>query len=217
MTRILVGTPTVIKYEPFLQSLSEFLYDISKKYEVTHKYIHGKSIEDAHQTLADEAVANYDYLLIIEDDNWGFTADMLDRLIESGKQVIAIPYNSRHFPFLMTSMNIHTDGDDLTKDTMVRYVEAIHEFGIHEVDLIGFGFTLFDTRIFKLLKYPWFRRTRTQSNATDKFFCRKLKRELNIRPFACYDYKVNHRDLTPENVHELRGELIKNGIKTHSL
>lgn len=210
MAKILVGTPSVDPDSRFLGSLPLFLYEISKVHNVVHKFVCNKQIYEAHSELAEQAVdENYDYLLMVEDDHWGFTPQMLFDLIQSDKEVCGIPYYSRHAIYLMTTMRYAVERDDDSKGNMSTYHEVHSGEGFEEVDLIGFGFTLFKTKTLSKMSRPWFRPTGAQSNATDKFFAKKLSKELGIKPYGCFDYVLPHRDITKENVQEFRIKFMK--------
>lgn len=210
MIRILVGTPTVMKYAPFLESLSSFLYDASKKYSIVHRYVHNKTIEQAYTELTDYAVNNdFDYFLAIEDDMHGFNIDMLDTLIDHPSMVTSVACYSRHYPYWLTSMNMVKEGSDDSIETLSKYTEAIYDSGFHEVDLTHFAFTLFNVDIFRKLSKPWVNATLAQSNAVDRFFFKKMKSELGLKPYCCYDHYINHREITKVNVHNKRSEFIK--------
>lgn len=194
MVRILVGTPTVTADHRFLPSLSSFLEDISKRYKITHRFIYNKPIYEAQNLLAEEAiVGDYDYLLMIEDDHWGFEGKHLDALLQSGKEMIGIPYYSRHFPYLLTAMKYASWNDD----NIPKYEEVKHLNGTHPVDLIGFGFTLFKTSLLKQINSPIFYPLNLKARATDQWFCMKIMQK-GIQPFAIFDWILPHRDITKE-------------------
>lgn len=199
--RILVGTPTITPDKRFLDSLSSFLFEASKKYDITHKFIYKKPIYEAQNLLAFEAIEHgYDYLLMVEDDHWGFTVEHLDKLIALNHPFCAFPYYSRHFPYMLTAMKF----EGINARGTHNYSEIKHNFGIHPADLVGFGFTLFAAELLKKIPTPIFYPLHDQARATDQWFCHNLWMNYSMKPLVCFDDIIPHRDITKDTVNELR-------------
>src|SRR3990167_1408054 len=100
MARILVGIATVKPDKRFLESLPSFFRDAGKSHDIDCMWVWDKPLVDAQNSLADRCLeGNYDYLLTIEDDHWGFTVAMLEACIHANVEVCGIRYRSRHMPF----------------------------------------------------------------------------------------------------------------------
>lgn len=199
MARILVGIasrafPT---YPKFQESLPLFLADASKEHDLGLRWVVGQPLAEAQNELAQTAVdRNYSHLLTLEDDNWGFTAAILNDLLRSNADMVGVNYHSRWFPYvrcLMTLLPYHMD----------HYREAPYNDGVHPCDLVPFGMTLIDTRTFSRLPKPWFQHNRPGSYATDKLFCRRLQQH-GMTPMGCFDHIIGHRDLTAISAPEKR-------------
>jgi hypothetical protein len=207
--KILVGTPTIKPDLRFLASLSQFIFEASKNFDVTYRMIRDRPLYEAENALAKEAMeGDYDYLLFLEDDHWGFTVEDLERLFVADKPVIALPYFSRHFPYQMTAMNLKETVSGYGTEPLNIY-EPQERSGLSEVDLTGFGFTLIKTDVLHSLSDPIFFPTEYCSKATDQWFYRKLLNELGLRPWVSFEHVLAHRDITLENVEAKRREFIE--------
>ena len=207
---VLCGTPTLKPDHRFLSCITSFIFEASKKFDLSYKMVVGKPIYEADNELAREAIrGNFDYLLFIEDDHYEFRAEDLEKMISFDLPVVAIPYYSRHFPYQMTCMKLSEQVNGYGAEPLNIY-EPIESKGLKEVDLTGFGFTLIKTEILRLLSNPLFYPTEYCSKATDQWFYRKLKNELNIKPFAWFDRTLPHREITKDNVELKRIDKIEN-------
>lgn len=191
MKKILVGIATHEPIVEFRRDIFPFLEACSLKHKLSEHWVRGKSLIDAQTEITDIFLeTDNEYLLFIEDDHWGFTLPMLDALLDSGKQMIGIPYYSRHAPYYLTAMRKRRVGE---------YIPEPHKSGTHAVDLIGFGFTLIHRSSFESIERPFFKTVLEGSKATDRWLCDRLI-EKGISPYACFDYLLPHRDITKDNV-----------------
>lgn len=198
--RILAGTATLRPDPRFYDCLPRFLYEASKRYDIDHKFVVGKTIIDASNELAEYAIQNnYSHLLFIEDDHYGFTAEMLEALLKSARPVTAIPYYSRHYPFIITAMDLRKADE---KGKLV-FEPMNYRSGYHEVDLVGMGFTLIEVDFLKKFSKPIFTYP-LKGVGADHGFCRRMKSEFGVRPVACYDHMISHRGVKPENIQSIR-------------
>jgi len=203
--RILIGIATVTPDKRFLESLISFSKDASKLADISDKWVWNKPLVDAQNELADATIeGGYDYLLTIEDDHWGFNARMLESCLIADTHVCGISYRSRHLPFMKIPMrysgSFGANGNPL-------YDSIPHESGFHEADLIAFGFTLIRSDVFRILDKPYFRLNTERfvgvgPRATDIDFSTRLL-EKGIRPVGCFDYVLNHREITEANYKEM--------------
>jgi hypothetical protein len=201
--RILLGIATVSPDRRFLQNLPVFANDVARflphlDVDYVNGWVWGKTLVDAQNELADKALSeNYDYLLFMEDDHWGFTWEMLLTCLESGRHVSGIPYRSRHFPFdivPMTYCRTDTNGMKLFKGMNWEQYK-----GYHECDLLGFGFTLIKTETFRIIDRPFFTENIKKypgcgARATDILFAESLQAK-GINPVGCFQHRINHREI----------------------
>jgi hypothetical protein len=205
MAKILVGIATVTPDKRFLESLPSFFQEAGRIHQLDCMWVWNKPLVDAQNDFAERMVTgDYDYLLTLEDDHWGFTASMLKSCIAADTHVCGISYRSRHLPFMKIPMVYSgTTGPNGNK----LYDSIKHESGFHEADLIGFGFTLIKSEVFRILDRPYFRLNTDRfkgvgPRATDIDFSTRLI-EKGIRPIGCFDYVLNHREITESNYKEM--------------
>jgi len=197
MAKILVGIATVSPDQRFLGSLPSFFRTVSRDHQLDCHWVFNKPLDEAQNEIGTKTLeGSYDYLLTIEDDHYEFTAEMLDSLITADKQVCGISYRSRHYPFAYVPMKYtHTSDNDIR-----LFKGQSHPDGIHETDLVGFGFTLIKKEVFEILEFPWFVYNKENHigcgpNATDMQFSFRLQKK-GIKLFGCWDYFLPHRDIT---------------------
>jgi hypothetical protein len=189
----------------FLQSLSTLLSELGKKpehYKVEVLEVKDKTLVEAQNQIGNYFVEHdFDYLLFFEDDNWGFTLEYLKALLRLNTSVSSMHYYSRHFPYYSCLMRIQNPDIPSSK-----YCGYNTESGSHEVDMSGFGMMLIKRQVFNKLDKPYFRINEYGGPgcyATDQSFSEDLLK-IGIKPVGCFDYCLGHRDVTPENVMELR-------------
>lgn len=218
MSKILVGLAVHKPDRRFLESLPSFFQDSGRRNEMESLWIWDKTLVDAQNVMADELLkGDYDYLLTIEDDHWGFTWEMLKTLLNMDTDIAAISYRNRHFPFGKIPMT-HSG---FSKDGFHRFLSINEESGWHEADLCGFGFTLIKRHVIETLDKPVFRLNRDRLNgcgphATDVDFCLRAKAK-GFKILGCFDHLLNHRDISDETYKEMlvSGTLAKHSMFTH--
>ena len=195
----------------FLTSLSTLLSELGKKpehYRVEVLEIKDKQLVEAQNLIAEHFINNdFDYLLFFENDNWGFNLQYLKALLRLNTSVASMHYHSRHFPYYSCLMRVLNP--DSPSEKFVGYTDTS---GSHEVDMSGFGMMLIKKQVFNRLSKPFFRINEYGGPgcyATDQAFSEDLLK-IGIKPVGCFDYCLGHRDVTPENVMELRIQGIKN-------
>lgn len=205
MAKILVGIATVTPDKRFLESLPSFFQEAGKLHQLEDFWVWNKPLVEAQNEFAEKMVGgDYDYLLTIEDDHWGFTASMLESCIAADTHVCGISYRSRHLPFMKLPMK-YSGTTDHNGNKLYDSVKGVS--GYENGDLIGFGFTLIKKEVFQILDRPYFRlntdtMTGVGPRATDIDFCKRLI-EKGIHPVGCMDYVLNHREITEENYKEM--------------
>ena len=199
MKSIYIGVCKTRNDKRFEESFYNFTDSICKKYSVCQMIVRDTFLPDAQNIIAKSFLdSNYDYLLLLDDDQWGHTPDMIDTLINANTYVATIKTYSRHYPY----------GCSLLKSIGNNLVVPIENGeGYVECDLTGFPMTLISRRTFDLLEYPYFRpyeeAGRTWNSDVD-FFSR-LK-ERGIKPIGCFQHVLNHGDITEDNVKQKRYE-----------
>lgn len=204
--KILAAIATVTPDRRFIESLPTFFRDCGKlNLEIDVLWVWNNPLVEAQNIFADKVLeGGYDYLLTLEDDHWGMTSDMLEACLNADTRVCGIPYHSRHLPFMKIPMK-YSGTTDLHGNKLYDSVKETS--GYHESDLIGFGFTLIRSDVFRILDRPYFRlNTDTMvgvgPRATDIDFCQRLIAK-GIRPVGCFDYTLNHREITEENYKQM--------------
>jgi hypothetical protein len=210
MAKILVGIASVTPDQRFLESLPLFFRSVDSRHQLDSHWVWNKQLDEAQNELAEKTLdGGYDYLLTIEDDHWGFTAEMLEALLKADTHFCGIPYRSRHYPFATVPMRYIKTRDDGTR----LFKGQLFDDGYHESDLVGFGFTLIRKDVFELLERPWFVFSHVDHagcgpNATDMQFSHRLQQK-GIKPMGCWDYFLAHRDITKESFHDYQVAMIK--------
>lgn len=198
MKRILIGIPTVRRFEPFWESLKKFLINAREFYEIDIEVVVNESLGIAQNKVVDKFLdfkSYYDYLLFLDDDHWGHTVQMLDCLVNANTQVATIKTFSRHFPYACP----------LIKYIGKQLVPIEDGEGYIKVDLTGFPMTLIRRDTFIFLDKPYFREEEFGGrtwNTDENFFVRLNER--GIKPIGCYQHCLNHDIVTPDNVMQLR-------------
>lgn len=223
VTRILAGIATVTPDRRMLQSIGDFSAGVARnlphvELDLKTGWVWNKPLVDAQNIFADKVLeGNYDYLLTIEDDHWNFTWEMLDTCLSANTHVAGIPYRSRHFPFDVVPMKFMK----LDKDGVRKYSGMNDETlkGYEEADLLGFGFTLIRSDVFRILDRPYFRLNMERfkgplgPHATDIDFCTRLL-DKDIHPIGCFQHRLNHRDIVEDKYKEM---LVQGILTQHSM
>ena len=218
MAQILIGIATHEPDQRFLESVPLFYQQASKDHMIDIKWVWHKPLVEAQNEIAEVFLAgDYDYLLTIEDDHHGFTAEMLEACLKPDVPVCGISYHSRHYPFMKIPMLKHK----VQKPNSLPNYGGSDQFteGYHKVDLSAFGFTLHKREIFNILDKPYFRLNEIEKvkgqRATDINFSERLT-EKGVPLLGCFDFVVNHRDIKTEGVKDLLvgGILAKHSIYT---
>ena len=214
-TKVLVGSACHKPHKEFTESLSKFLINCSLTYNIVCYQVFGKELVDAQNEIADVFIkSNYDYLLMVEDDNWGFTLEMLNALVKSDKPIIGIKYYSRHAPHVVLPMRPHPT--QMHKGMM----ELLGPTGIVTVYLVPFGMTLIKREVFSYLDKPYFALNEVTKDspdqyATDHNFCHRLMM-AGVALFGLYDYCLMHRGMGEEHRQERMDNMLAGSFK-HNL
>lgn len=215
---IFVGVACHKPWKEHTESLAAFLQECSLKYDIECLQVYGKELVDAQNQIADRFLkTGKDYLLMIEDDNWGFTLEMLEALIKANAYICGMKYFSRHYPFVSMPLDFFQHFEEEDDKEYSMNILGHPEGGYHTCGLTGFGMTLIRKEVFNELEEPYFRlnilthKSLRPSYATDQDFCKRL-REKGILPVGCFDYCVTHRNLNDETVEALREKADGNDV-----
>ena len=149
MKSIYIGVCKTRDYEPFKESFYRFTDSISRKYSICQMVVRDTHLPDAQNKITRSFLqSGYDYLLLLDDDHWGHTEEMLECLINANTYMATIKSYSRHYPYFSCLMN-KRPSDDL-------FVGIEYGEGYIPCDMTGFPMTLLRRDLFDLLEYPFF-------------------------------------------------------------
>lgn len=197
MVSIYIGVCKTRDDERFRSSFHNFTDSICRNYSICTHIVSDTFLPDAQNKIA-RCFLNegYDYLLLLDDDHWGHTEEMLDTLIGAKTYVATMKTYSRHYPYMCAAWNRVGVNAMLPIENGQGYMEC---------DLTGFPMTLIRKDTFDLLDYPYFRpleaEGRTWNSDVDFFERLALK---NVKPVVCFQHCLNHDKITQENVMEHR-------------
>ena len=197
MKSIYIGVCKTRDDEKFKESFQNFTDSIVGSYSVCQMVIKDKFLPDAQNTITKDFIATgYDYLLLLDDDHWGHTKEMLDTLIAANTYVATMKTYSRHYPYVCAAWNWVGENTTLSVENGEGY---------KEVDLTGFPMTLIARETFKKLDEPYFRPFSDGGrdwNSDVDFFRRLAK--VGIKPVVCFQHCLNHDKITQDNVFKYR-------------
>ena len=197
--KILVAIPSSRFYQPFWESLSFFLIEAKKKYEIEVNVVRDKKIAEARTDLVNSFLSgNADYILFLDDDHEGHTVDMLDALVNRNDYVCAIKCLSRFFPYLPNILFYSGESNP-----HMKYELRDMGSGMHEHDLVGFGMTLIRRDTFSKIEKPYFVSDEGLNCHEDNYFCDKLQSK-GIKPIGCFDFCLPHQGIDEKKADELR-------------
>lgn len=197
MKSIYIGVCKTRDDERFKESFRNFTDSIVDKYSVCQTIVRDTFLPDAQNKIAKQFLdSGYDCLLLLDDDHWGHTKEMLECLINANTFVATMKTYCRKYPYMVAAF------DRVNNGAIVPIEKAE---GYREVDLCGFPMTLVSRATFDLLEQPYFRpleaEGRTWNSDVDFFERLALK---GVKPVVCFQYSLNHDKITSENVYEYR-------------
>lgn len=179
---------------------------LSAKYIFYTYYQEDKFLPDAQNFIAEFFLDNdYDYLLLLDDDHWGHTPEMLECLINADSLIATMKTYSRHYPYCCALMRKVSDN---------TYIGIEDGKGYQEIDMCGFPMTLIKREFFEKIDKPYFSSVEINGRNwhTDVPFYERLSK-LGIKPTGCFQHCLPHDIVTEENVKELRYKEIKDKNK----
>ncbi len=197
MKSIYIGVCKTRDDARFSESFRNFTDSICNHYSVCQMIIKNEFLPDAQNKIARSFLqSDYDYLLLLDDDHWGHTKEMLDTLINANTYVATIKTYIRHYPYVTAAWNKVGNGFLLPLENGEGYQEC---------DLTGFPMTLISRATFDFLEEPYFRPLTAEGrdwNSDVDFFERLALK--GVKPVACFQHTLNHDKITQENVLEHR-------------
>ena len=200
MKRIIVGVCSTRHDDRFWDSFFKFMKDCSVEYDINAIILKNQFLPYAQNSLADSMImCRADYLLLLDDDQWGHTKEMLDCLINADAYVATMKTYSRHYPYCCALMAKLNDNG--------LYVGIENGEGYKEVDMCGFPMTLIKRELFEKLEKPYFTAVEALDRNwhTDLPFYNRLA-EIGIKPIGCFQHCLNHDKVTQDNVMQLRDD-----------
>lgn len=197
MKKIYIGICKTRNDEKFWDSFHEFKEAISHKYSICMSIVKDKFLPDAQNFLAKECIDTVsDYLLLLDDDQWGHTEEMLETLINANTNVATIKTYSRHYPYVTAAWDKVGNGFLLPLENGQGYQKC---------DLTGFPMTLISRETFELLEQPYFRPLEAEGRSwnSDVDFFERLALK-GIKPVCCFQHTLNHDKITQANVWQYR-------------
>lgn len=197
MKSIYIGICSNREDERFKDYFNNFSDSINQYYSICQMKIKDTYLPDAQNIITKSFLqSDYDYLLLLDDDHWGHTKEMLDCLINANTYVATMKTYSRHYPYSCVALN-------RVGENVMLPVE--NGSGYQEVDLCGFPMTLIRKDTFDFLEEPYFRPFEAEGrswNSDIDFFERLAIHK--IKPVVCFQYCLNHDKITQDNVYKYR-------------
>lgn len=199
MKSIYIGVCKTREDERFKKSFRELKEAICHKYSICQMVIKDTYLPDAQNEIAKDFLqSGHQYLLLLDDDHWGHTAEMVETLINANTYVATMKTYCRHYPYVVAAWNKVGNGFLLPLENGQGYQEC---------DLTGFPMTMISRGTFDLLEEPYFRplvaEGRSWNSDVDFFERLALK---GVKPIACFQHTLNHDKITENNVLNYRSE-----------
>ena len=173
-TKVTIAIPTVRGLRP--KMVQSVLALVAKGGYDFHILVasEGYSIAENRNYIAVQALNNGSEYVLMIDDDMTFEPDLLDKLIENGKDIVGVAYHPRSdtgqiikYMDEVTSVAIESSDDPKYKDTF-------------ECHATGTGIILIKCEVFKRVPRPWFMfeyyETGQCKLGEDWYFCREAKK-----------------------------------------
>lgn len=210
--KVLIACPTLgINPDPelWLASLLKVINEIRKEgFGHACLFPYRQLWWTANNQIWDTAFANrFDYILRMDDDVWNVPDGAFSRLLAEQKTVIGAAYCNRRFPYNVQALMKTEEGSIIDFDVENRLALApVEGYGytgqdVKQVDLIGFGFTLINTKPFKMLERPIYK-GKPEICPDDSYFA-QLCAEAGIPQHVHFGVRVQHQHVTLQNAGHL--------------
>ena len=210
MKSIFIGIPTIKSYQPFWDSLSNFIFQIKDKYNYEIFKVENKPIAEARNEIVDNFLkSDKDYLLFLDDDHVGHSIEMLDSLLDpvqnNNSFMCGIKCYTKTFPY-NSNICLYSYVDEeklgIVKGSG-KYVPMDLNEGYLYCDLIGFGMTLMTRDAFRIVNKPYF--VSENNIREDNYFCDQLIK-AGVQPVGCFNHTLEHNGIGSHNARTLRNE-----------
>ena len=166
----------------------------------------GTLLPDMRNALVTEAINQEATHILWLDSDMTFPADTLERLLAHGECIVGASYSQRKEPCKPVA----------AKGGVWVYTEE-NSTGLQEVDFVGMGVMLVETRVYEFIDKPWHMTAWSEKAGStigeDVYFCRKA-RAVGAPTFIDHDLtkEVTHlgwKHYRPEDAVAWRPELLK--------
>lgn len=183
----------------FEDSYRRFTDSLGSNYGICLMTVRDTFLPDAQNIITKDFLqTGHDYLLLLDDDHWGHTKEMLDTLVGANTNVATMKTYSRHYPYVCAAWNKVGHGALVSIENGQDYQSC---------DLTGFPMTLISRETFDLLDPPYFRPLEAEGRKwnSDVDFFERL-RSKGVRPIVCFQHCLNHDKITQDNVWDYRSQ-----------
>lgn len=214
--RVMVGIPTVRRYEPFWKSMDNFIPILKNMCDVEICVVKDMKVAEARNTIVDIFLkSECDYLLFCDDDHVGHTLQMfnaiLDPMLNNNASMCGIKCHTKLFPYA-SNLLLYSGVDEEKmgiKKGSGKYMPMDFDKGYTYCDLVGFGMTIVSRETFNKIKPPYFiSNPECGQGKEDNYFCDKLVAS-GIKPVGCFEYTLQHMDIGRHNAMVLREQGMK--------
>ena len=197
--KIVAGVYTARPDPKFWPMFLRFYVKNEKRFNMGFAHVHGRPTAEAQKEVVYMAqLVKATHLLFVEDDATYVPNDILEKLVEADKDVIAPHAYSRHYPYQsmilakrFTNMTI-SKGLPAGMKARGNLIPLNDKEGIVEADLVHFNFTLVKMEVFNKISKPWF--AYGEVGETDCWFCDKLL-EAGIHPYGHMGIRLTHSNV----------------------
>lgn len=192
---VYIGIPTAeqSRYAVF----NDYVNNLIKPAKTIGASFHTNAAARNRNLIIDDALAaNATHILFIDDD-MAFAPNSLLNLLAYDKDIVSGLYLSRSSPHLPVMFNI-------CNGKYIRRFLKPAEHGLIEVDAVGFGFLLVQTRVFESLKPPYVRHGEIWQDKRneDLGFCNRAQ-WVGFKIYCDLDTPIGHMGMAtfwPNNV-----------------
>lgn len=155
--------------------------------DIVSRFYFGTYIDKSREELAAEALRNGCTHILYLDSDMTFPKDLLIRLLNHNLPIVGVNYSGRRIPAKFVAVKKIGGPGEGEGERCPTFADST---GLEEVEGIGFGAVLIQTRVFQNLSRPFFHRKWDEEEqrwiGEDIYFCR-LARENGYRVFVDHD------------------------------
>lgn len=212
---LLIGCPTMGKpcAEFSMDSFGHLMYHIGRKHpEISPVWVQ-RDVRTYRQTARQGIVEaaleqNVSHLLMLDDDHT-FEGSQFTKIWEAMLTHVKRPKMLAALYFTRSSQCAPCIFRH-TREGTVPIFYYPDDDDIHEVDVVGFGFTLFDLDVFRRMNPPWF--NLGNDFGEDAAFCARMK-HAGFMPHVHTGVKIGHILENPQVVGEQDYVVVREGLE----